>query len=147
MTMQTELKVPCHCGNIQLTFRTNKRPEELPLRRCLCGFCSSHGSIYTSDSEGELVVEVERPDDTTQYRNPHSISAHTMFFLICRTCGGAPVAISEIDGREYAVVNVKGGSTPSLASNAVVDMDFDEEELEGRLARRKASWIGRVQRA
>jgi hypothetical protein len=143
-TEMNEFETQCHCGNIRLALLTERALEDLPLRRCLCGFCSSRGSVYTSDSAGQLTVHIERESDVSRYRNPDSISAHTMFFIVCKTCGGAPVAISEIEGREYAVVNVKGGCKPSLAGNAVVDMDFDEEELEGRLQRRRATWIGNV---
>ena len=139
-----EVETRCHCGNIRLTLRTPLAPGELPLRRCLCGFCSSRGSIYTSDKDGELLVNVEHPGEVSRYRNPDSISAHTMFFLVCKLCGGAPVAISEIEGNEYAVMNVKGGCDPSLASNDVVDMDFDSEELDGRLKRRQSTWISKV---
>ncbi len=67
-----------------------------------------------------------------------------MYFLVCTTCGVVPAAISEIEGTDYAVVSVSGGSTPALSTNEVVDKDFDEESLAGRLDRRKETWVGRV---
>lgn len=140
------IQTQCHCGNIQLALHTAKDPVELPLRRCLCSFCRSRGSIYTSDRDGELAIIVERIEDVSEYRNPHSISAHTMFFLVCRTCGAAPAAISELDGKDHAVLNVSGGTEPSLADNPVADLAQEGEDLAGRLDRRRRTWISRVTR-
>ena len=144
MSYRTELDVPCHCGNLRLTFKTNLPPSELPLRRCLCSYCTAHGNVYTSDSAGELLVRIADESQVSRYRNPRSISDKTMYFLVCRTCGVVPAAISEIDGRDYAVVSITGGSTPDISANELVDKDFDAEDLEGRLERRKATWIADV---
>ncbi|MFT5286906.1 MAG: hypothetical protein ACI8TQ_003081 [Planctomycetota bacterium] len=141
MNSKSTVNVQCHCGEIQLALLTDNSVDELPVRRCLCGFCTSHGSVYTSDSDAKLEIRLRDPDGVSRYRNPHSISEQTMFFLVRRTCGVAPAAISEIDGREYAVVNVTAVCAPPLLMENSVDMDFDEETLEGRLARRKKTWI------
>ena len=138
------IQIQCHCGNIRLRFHTEQSPAELPQRRCLCGFCASHGAVYTSDRNGRVEIEVKDAKLVSRYRNPDSISAHTMFFLVCSVCGVPPIAVSEIDGKEYAVINIRRGCTPRIELDQVADMDFDSEALEPRLERRKATWIPEV---
>jgi hypothetical protein len=52
-----------------------------------------------------------------------------------------PFVTSEIEGREYAVVNVNmfEGVDPSMLRKA--GADFEGENVESRLARRKRNWI------
>ncbi len=67
-----------------------------------------------------------------------------MFFMVCRICGLAPLAVSEIEGEQYAVINIAGGCTPHLDTSGATVMDYDDETLSTRLARRQATWIKRV---
>ena len=46
--MTHSLTGACHCGALRLTFRTQTRPETLPLRACGCSFCRNCGiRVYT----------------------------------------------------------------------------------------------------
>ena len=143
MPYRSEIQIQCHCGNITLEFRSNQLPEELPLRRCLCSFCVAHGGIYTSDPNGEVEISFAKADEIHHYRNPHSVSEQNMNFTVCRICGTVPLATSEIEGKDYAVVAVNGRCSPQLLPGVVVDMDYDDETLAIRNERRKRSWISR----
>jgi hypothetical protein len=139
-----ELRLGCHCGNVQVTFRTNRATEELPLRRCLCSYCTAHGNVYTSDPEGEVTVRVADPGRVSGYRNPRSISEGNMVFLVCSDCGVVTLAVSEIEGEPYAVVRVTGNCSPPIPFEDVRDMDYGDETLEARHARRKATWVRKL---
>lgn len=75
----------------------------------------------------------------------YTFGTRTADFLVCRACGVAPVAVSRIDGREYAVVNVNTFEDSDAALLDRSSSDFEGEATEDRLARRQSRWIAEVE--
>ena len=65
-------------------------------------------------------------------------------FLVCRQCGVVPVAISRIDGTNYAVVNTNTFDRRDKLMGETAITDFDGELIGDRLARRTRNWIADV---
>ncbi|GJM08717.1 MAG: hypothetical protein DHS20C11_09930 [Lysobacteraceae bacterium] len=67
----------------------------------------------------------------------------TADFLLCSTCGVSLVALSHIEGGDYAVVNINC-LKPPVPTEPPQDNDLDGEQLLSRLQRRAARWIANV---
>lgn len=109
----------------------------IPVRECGCDFCSKHGGSWTSHPDAQLVVEVEKSATVSKY----SFATRTADFFVCASCGVVPLVLSEIDGQTYAVVNANSFDEKDsliLRRNAT---DFDGEQTNARLERRKKNWI------
>jgi hypothetical protein len=131
----------CHCGNISFSLAWEPSPAEIPARACGCSFCTKHGGVWTANPNASLKVVVEDPSLVSRY----AFETRTAEFHICARCGVVPVVTSRIEDRLYAVVSVNAfeGIDPSLVRRAPAS--FDGEDTESRLARRKRSWIARVE--
>jgi hypothetical protein len=130
----------CHCGNIAFSLTWDPDPAQIPARACGCSFCTKHGGVWTSNPKGALEVVLRDSSLVSRY----AFGTRTAEFHVCSRCGIVPVVSSTIDGRLYAVVsvNVLEGIEQKLLSRAPVD--FEGEETEDRLARRKRNWIADV---
>lgn len=130
----------CHCGNIAFSLRWEPDPVEIPARACTCSFCTKHGGVWTSNPNGALEVRVKEPSQVSKY----AFGTGTAEFHICTSCGAVPVVTSEIDDHLYAVVSVNAleDVDPSLLHHT--SANFDSEQKEDRLARRKRNWIADV---
>jgi hypothetical protein len=130
----------CHCGNIAFDLAWDPNPVEIPARACGCSFCMKHGGVWTAYSKGSLRVRVREWGLVSKYE----FGTKTAEFHVCTRCGSVPVVTSKIEGGLYAVVNVNTfeGLDPSLLRRSAVD--FDGEEKDDRLARRKRGWIADV---
>jgi hypothetical protein len=130
----SEYQGRCHCGAVAVTLKTEKEPRRWPLRRCTCSFCVRFGGVYTSDPAGEIALQTD-----IRLRR-YQFGQRTADFLFCPTCGVYFGAMTEIDGRKLAVLNVRvlDGITLDLAT--AQPMDFDEESVELRNARRLRHW-------
>jgi len=129
----------CHCGNIRYTFEFPDI-DVLPARACGCTFCVRHGGVYTSNPGAALDVVAASSDDVRRYRFGHE----TAEFVLCRVCGVLVFAHCEIDGNDYAVLNINtfdDDQGPAFERSAT---DFESESIEQRLARRRRNWIGTV---
>jgi hypothetical protein len=65
---------------------------------------------------------------------------------LCRKHGASWIsdaALCEIDRMLRGVFNIRA-MTDHIFSTLETEMDFDEEDVEGRLARRKKNWTGKV---
>jgi hypothetical protein len=130
----------CHCGNLAFALDWKSTPNEILARACTCSFCTKHGAVWTSCPTGSLRIGTEDPAFATSY----AFGTKTADFHVCSRCGIVPIAISRIDGRLFAVVNV----------NTFVDVDpallrhststLDGEGVGDRLARRARNWIADV---
>ena len=131
----------CHCRCISFALTWEPGPLEIPARACSCSFCAKHGGIWTSNPNGSLSVKVKEPALVSKYL----FGTGTAEFHICSRCGVVPVVTSLIDNQLYAVVSVNAlvDVAPSLVRRA--SANFDDENEEARLARRKRNWIPRVQ--
>lgn len=137
---ETVYKGGCHCGAVSFEFKTRQGAGELFARRCSCSFCTKHGATYVADPEGELDVFLANPDSVNRYRFGHG----TADFMVCAVCGVTAVALSEIEGRSYGIVNANTISEPPFEPAAPDTLSHDGEDPDGRLARRARNWIGTV---
>ncbi len=130
----------CHCGNITLRLQWNEEPVKILARACGCTFCSKHGAVWTSNRAAELDVIVG--DETLVSR--YKFGTSTAEFMVCAKCGMVPVALCEIEGRLHSVVNINTleDVDPALLQRAATN--FDAEDVESRVARRKRTWIPNV---
>jgi hypothetical protein len=134
------LKGGCHCKNIQFEFKTQVEFPNLSVRRCDCSYCTKSGTRYVSDPAGDLVVNIE----SREQLQPYQFGTKSAKFLVCKTCGIVALALCEIDGHTYGIVNVNALDEADHFSRHASVMSYEGESLEDRLARRKKNWIGTV---
>jgi len=141
MTSETvNISGGCHCGDIRYQLEWPVQSQQIPARACGCSYCTRFSATWTSHPEASIDVTFQTPDMATRYR----FGTSTADFIHCVNCGVLCLAISPIDGHDYAVVNI---NTLSLPKGFVFDRshsDFSGEETPDRLARRKQRWIGTV---
>jgi hypothetical protein len=130
----------CHCGNISFQLDWHGDPGAIPARACSCSFCVKHGGVWTSEPRSSLAVEIGEAALATTY----SFATGTAVFHVCARCGVVPLVTCKMGGRLYAVVNVNTleGIDPAILQLA--EADFEGEDLETRLARRRRNWIPSV---
>ena len=124
----------CHCGAVTVRFRTEREPRRWPLRRCTCSFCVRFGGVYTSDPAGEIGLRSSSALRTYQF------GQRTADFVFCPTCGVYFGAMTDVDGKKLAVLNVRVLDEVTLDFTAAQPMDFDDESVELRTARRLRHW-------
>ena len=147
-----EIAGACHCGGITFEFCF---PEQGPdsgsdsgsgggaaivVRECGCGFCRTHGGVWTSHPDGTLIGVLHAPEQVNRYRFGHG----TADFYICNRCGAVPFVVSTVDGRDRAVVNANTFTNVARDQMMFVSTDFEAEGVDERLMRRNRNWIGRV---
>jgi hypothetical protein len=130
----------CHCGNIVFALEWPDSQPDVPARACGCSFCTKHGGVWTSNPAANLAVVLQDATLVSRY----AFGTETATFHICARCGAVPLATSEIASHLYAVVNVNTfeGFDPSRLRRATTN--FDAEDIESRLARRRKNWISHV---
>jgi len=74
----------------------------------------------------------------------YNFGTKTADFYICSVCGVVPLVLSEIDDRQYAVVNVNTFEDLGRLSLSSSPTNFDGEDTGSRLERRKRNWISDV---
>jgi hypothetical protein len=82
--------------------------------------------------------------NSTALLSKYDFGTRTAEFYICTRCGSVRVAISEIENRQHAVVNVNTFENVDPSWIQPAPADFEGEELADRLARRKRNWIADV---
>jgi hypothetical protein len=130
----------CHCGNIHVSLRLTKPPEDNPLRACTCSFCRSHNPRMVSDPEGLLEVQA---DDWSLVEN-YQFGTRTCNFLICRRCGVFIAAVAEMTEGARAVVNVNCLGDRGRFTAVPATHDFEGETIEIRSSRRATNWMPAV---
>ena len=130
----------CHCGNIAFELEIEGDPPEIPARACGCSFCIKHGGVWTSNPKSRLAVAIRDGSLVSKY----AFGSRTATFHVCSRCGAVPLVTSEIGNHLYAVVNVNvlENVDPSWVRRAAAN--FDGEDVESRLTRRKLNWIADV---
>ncbi len=126
----------CHCGNLEMTFRTDKAVEALSVRSCQCGFCRRHGARTVTDPDGALTIRVRDAHRLERYR----FGLETADFLLCRTCGVYLAAVCETEGLSYATLNANCLSEPAAGFAVPQPVSYDRESEGDRIRRRKANW-------
>jgi hypothetical protein len=130
----------CHCGNIAFELEWEGNPAEIPARACNCSFCVKHGGVWTSNSKSRLVVAIRDTSLVSKY----AFGSRTATFHVCSRCGAVPLVTSEIANHLYAVVNVNVLENVNQSCVHRASADFEGEDVESRLARRRRNWIADV---
>jgi len=136
----TPINATCHCGNIRFILRWPEPKSGIHVRMCGCTFCQKHAGAWTSHQNAELAVEIRDPSLVSKY----NFGTKTADFFVCSVCGVVPFVLSEIDNNQYAVVNVNTFENVDSLSLSGSSTDFDGEDTESRLQRRKRNWIPNV---
>ncbi len=69
----------------------------------------------------------------------------TAVFYVCNLCGVVPLVVSSVDNNLYAVVNANTFDDQASFTFSSSATDFDGEETDDRLERRKRNWINQVE--
>ena len=131
------IKGRCHCGNVAFDLDWIGDTDKIPARACGCSFCVKHGGVWTSNPQATLAVFVADPALVSRY----AFGTRTATFHVCARCGAVPLVTSEIAGRLYGVVNVNTLEDVDRSRLRHAAANFDGEDLESRLARRRRNWI------
>lgn len=126
----------CHCGNIELTYRSAVPPGETEVRACQCTFCRKHGADAVSDANGAAEIRVRDQDLLERYRFGHGSAD----FFVCRRCGVFVAAVMVERDRTLAVLVVNTFDDRDQFARPPSPMDFGPEDDASRLARRRARW-------
>ena len=126
----------CACGAVQIEYYTGQPLSQQSGRTCQCSFCLPRQSMYLSDTGGELHVLLKDP----RYLYAHRFATRSAAFMHCAVCNEEVYVATEIDGREYALVNAQALHERDLVS-ASEDVNYEDEGLELRLQRRASAWI------
>ena len=110
------------------------------MRACGCTFCVKHGGTYTSHRSAKLSAVIRDEALVTKYR----FGTSTADFFVCSRCGAVPFVTSEIQGHQYAVVNVNTFEGVDQSIFQYSSTNFDGEDTERRLDRRRRTWIPSV---
>ena len=131
------IKGRCHCANVAFDLDWRDDASEIPARACGCSFCVKHGGVWTSNPRSSLTVTIAEPTLLSRY----AFGTRTAAFHVCARCGAVPVVTCEIAGRLYAVVNVNTFEDVDRRALHASAADFEGEDAEARLARRRRNWI------
>ena len=134
------IKGACHCGNISYELEWPADGFPITKRECSCSFCRKHGAAYTSHPNSRLNVQARNKKEVTYYRFGHQ----TADFVFCTRCGGLMFALSKIESKCYAVINVNHFENLDLEEMIYSQTDFDGESVESRFERRANNWTPTV---
>jgi len=130
----------CHCGNIGFTLDWPDNAPDVLARACGCSFCIKHGGVWTSHPGAKMSVVLQHADLVSKY----AFGTETATFHVCARCGTVPFVTSEIENHLYAVVNVNTFENLDPLRLRRAPSNFDGEDLQSRLARRRKNWIADV---
>lgn len=130
----------CHCGNLQLVYRSAVPPEATQLRACQCGFCRKHGARALSDPEGSASITVADESGLLRYRFGLGLAD----YLVCRGCGVYLAAVEEDPEGARAVLVVHCLDDAEQFTMAATAVDFGGESVEARRARHRRNWTPAV---
>lgn len=126
----------CHCGALEFGYETRLSPRSWSLRACQCAFCRGHGSVVTSDAAGQVQFRYLHPDRLRRYR----FGLRTADFLICRECGTCIGAVMMTGSGAVAAINVNVLRERPRGLPAPKAVNYRNESLDQRRARRRESW-------
>ena len=130
----------CHCGNLTFELLWPVDGAEIRARACGCDFCTRHGATWTSHPDARLHVVAAGHEHVNVYR----FGTRSADFHVCTMCGNTVFVSCEIEGRVYAVVNVNTFDDEARTRVRAAPVEFEGEDLDGRLARRQRTWIPNV---
>lgn len=131
----------CHCGALTVLFETAQDPGRAPLRRCGCTFCRKHGATAVTDPAGSLEIRIHDAGRVSRY----VFGLRTSEFLVCSRCGVYVAAICVVDGALYGTLNLNVLEGAAAFTQPPTPVEYDAEDVEQRLARRKRGWTPAVE--
>lgn len=140
MSESIKIDGACHCGIIRFTLLWPASELDIPVRKCGCTFCQKHAGAWTSNRSSELVIEIGDQSLVSKY----NFGTKTADFYVCSVCGAVPFVLSEIDEKQYAVVNVNTFREIGDLSLCESSTNFDGEGVANRFERRRNNWIPKV---
>jgi hypothetical protein len=126
----------CHCGAVNIRFRSGKKPEEMRVGRCACSFCRRHGARTTGDPAGSVEFSAQ-PSGLSRYRFGLGITD----FLLCAKCGTYVGCVMLDEGRQIGVVNVNSLDIRDTFDPAPPLHHYDGENDTQRRERRRKFWM------
>src|SRR5437763_9128572 len=129
-------KGQCHCGAIRVELTTDRPPGEQVLGACQCSFCRKHNARAFSDPKAQVILTATDPQHLQRY----SFGLKTSDQIICRRCGVYVAMTLTEQGRVWSVLNIDTLVDRALFTRTLEPRDYDAEDREGRIARRKARW-------
>ncbi len=126
----------CHCGAVSARYRTALAPTAWSVRACQCSFCRAHGALTVSDPDGRLAFAAASDERLQRYR----FGSRTAEFLLCRDCGVYVGARIEGAAGGFGVLNVRSLQPVPTQLPAPVSMDYAQESVAAKRARREARW-------
>lgn len=131
----TDHKGGCHCGNISVTFTTDKAPADIVPRACQCDFCRKHSTRALSDPAGHIAIEVKDAKALGKYRFGLKIGD----YIFCKNCGVYVSAFMQDGDKAYA--NVMASAMADHAAWAPAEpISYGGEDEAGKRARRRQKW-------
>src|ERR1700761_9524662 len=125
----------CHCGRLRLEFSTGRDPHSIVPREDGCGFCRRHRAMAISDPQGEVCVYL--PADAPE---PYRFGLQITDFYVCDRCGVWLAATWFDEDNLRAVINLPALDDRRLFDAAPVSVNFDDEDVLAREARRRMGW-------
>ena len=126
----------CHCSAVGFIYRTALAPEQWPIRACQCTFCRMHAALATSDPRGSLEFVEHMPAALSRYQ----FGRKTADFLVCRNCGAYIGAMMRSGSEAFGIINVRVLHTLFDRLQEAQAMDYENEGLAERVARRASRW-------
>jgi hypothetical protein len=108
----------------------------MPVRSCACSFCRSHGTRTVSDPVGMADVWAD-----WSYVERYRFGTGTADYLLCRRCGVYVGAVCDTPTGCRAVINTLCLADRAAFTQQAAHPDYDNEEVEARLARRGRNWM------
>lgn len=125
----------CHCGGITVRLQFTRPAEEMQVRSCQCGFCTRQGALTVSDPLGRAVFAIKAGSLT-----PYRFGTRTATSLVCSRCGVyAGVTLTDGDAA-WSVANARGLAIDEFKGRTGIQMHYEEETADERIARRKQKW-------
>jgi hypothetical protein len=125
----------CHCGSVMVWFETSQAADDIQVRADQCGFCRRQGAKSISDPKGWLEFRAA-PGSLRRYQ----FGLKSADFLICGECGTYMGAVTSIGSHTLGVLNVVGADIRTFAHRDADPVDYDDEDLAQRNARRLERW-------
>jgi len=126
----------CHCGNLRLTLRLTRPPQDVRLRACGCSFCRAHATRTASDPLGSAEIWARDWELVESYR----FGSGTADYLVCRRCGVYIGAVCSTEAGTWAVINTNSLADRAAFTGAAAPVNHDGEATEDRMARRLVNW-------
>ena len=126
----------CHCGAIGVALMSDRPPAGQALGACQCSFCRKHNARTFSDPSAHVTLTAADPEHLQRY----TFGLRTSEQIICRRCG-VYVAMTLTEGdRVWSVINIDALEDRMLFTRAPEARDYNAEDRETRIARRKDRW-------